>query len=80
MSEELRKTEYHILAADIGGTNSRFAHFRANNAGKLELISHIWLKTAAAMSFADLLQNLRNSDFPFSPRAVSAVVNNKLSA
>jgi len=63
----LRKVERHILAADIGGTNSRFAHFRANNAGELELRSHIWLKTAEAESFVDLLQKLRDSDFQFDP-------------
>lgn len=61
------QAERHILAADIGGTNSRFAHFRANNTGELELISQVWMKTAAAESFADLLQNLRDSDFPFDP-------------
>jgi glucokinase len=65
MIKPFPKTEYHILAADIGGTNSRFAHFSLSNAGELDLIAHIWLKTAAAESFADLLQNLRESDFPF---------------
>lgn len=69
----MHQAEYHILAADIGGTNSRFAHFRANNAGELELNSHVWLKTAAAKSFADLLQNLRDSDFPFDPRQADIV-------
>ena len=63
----MHKAERHILAADIGGTNSRFAHFRANTSGELELISHVWMKTAAAESFAELLQNLRDSDFPFDP-------------
>lgn len=61
------KTERHILTADIGGTNSRFAHFTADEQGNLELDSIVWLQTAAAGSFADLLKNLRNNDFPFDP-------------
>ena len=69
----MHKTERHILAADIGGTNSRFAHFRTNEAGELELSSHLWLKTATADSFADLLQNLRDSDFQLDPRQADIV-------
>lgn len=59
--------EYQILSADIGGTNSRFAHFRASRGGDLDLVSHIWIKTAESGSFADLLQKLRDSEFPFDP-------------
>jgi glucokinase len=51
-----------ILAADIGGTNSRFAHFRVE-AGTLELISTRWLPTTRAASFAGLLDQLRLSGF-----------------
>lgn len=35
----------HILSADIGGTNCRFAHFTLEK-DRLELHSEIWLKTA----------------------------------
>jgi glucokinase len=67
MSESSNKSKYQILSADIGGTNSRFAHFKANQAGELDLVSHLWIKTAEADSFAVLLQKLRDSDFPFDP-------------
>ena len=67
MSDSSNKREYHILSADIGGTSSRFGHFKANHAGELDLVSHLWLKTAEADSFADLLEKLRDSDFPFDP-------------
>ena len=67
------KTVRHILAADIGGTNSRFAHFTVDEDGGLTLVSHIWLKTAAADSFANLLQNLRLSGFPFDPQNADIV-------
>ena len=67
------KTERHILSADIGGTSSRFAHFTADEKGNLDLVSFVWLKTAAAGSFADLLKNLRDSDFPFDLRQADIV-------
>lgn len=63
----------HLLTADIGGTNSRFAHFTADAAGHLELVSLLWLKTAGADSFADLLKNLQESEFPFDPRQADIV-------
>ncbi|HBB17255.1 MAG TPA: glucokinase [Syntrophus sp. (in: bacteria)] len=66
-SDEVPKTERHILAADIGGTNSRFAHFTTDEDERLDLVSLLWLKSAASGSFADLLKNLRDSDFPFDP-------------
>jgi len=53
-----------IFTADIGGTNSRFALFSADEAGKLTMVSHAWLKTAEADSFAALLNKLTVSDFP----------------
>jgi glucokinase len=34
-----------ILTADIGGTNSRFACFRADEKDKLQLVEVTWLKT-----------------------------------
>jgi glucokinase len=62
-----------ILAADIGGTNSRFAHFTADEDGGLSLVSQIWLKTAEADSFTSLLDNLRASGFPVAPQNADIV-------
>lgn len=62
-----------ILAADIGGTNSRFAFFSADEAGNLTMVSHAWLKTAEAGSFEALLGNLKSSGFPLSPEAADIV-------
>jgi glucokinase len=67
MPQRLQKAERHILAADIGGTNSRFAHFRITTSGELDLISHLWIQTAEALSFADLLQKLRGSNLQLDP-------------
>jgi glucokinase len=53
----------HILAADIGGTNSRFAHFETDLESTLALVDTRWLPTADAESFAQLLAQLRSSDF-----------------
>jgi glucokinase len=64
-----------ILAADIGGTNSRFAHFRTDRDGGLTLVSTKWLPTAGAKSFAQLLEQLRASDFTLpADRADIAVI------
>jgi glucokinase len=43
-----------ILAADIGGTSSRFAWFERGGS-VLSLRESIWLPTREAASFADLL-------------------------
>ncbi|MFO7666712.1 MAG: glucokinase [Desulfobacterales bacterium] len=67
------ETERHILSADIGGTSSRFAHFTVDEQENLELVSLIWLETSTAGSFAGLLKNLRESDFPFDPRKADIV-------
>ncbi len=67
------KMERHILSADIGGTNSRFAHFAVDENERIDLVSLVWLETAAAGSFTDLLKNLRNSDFPFDPRQADII-------
>lgn len=56
-----------ILAADIGGTNSRFAHFRLDRDDTLILVGTKWLPTAEAASFARLLEQLRASDFSLAP-------------
>jgi glucokinase len=52
-----------ILAADIGGTNSRFAYFRTDLGTTLEMLETQWLATKNAHSFAQLLTQLRSSEF-----------------
>jgi len=53
-----------ILAADIGGTSSRFAHFQATGrTGTLALVETKWLPTAGAASFGQLLAQLHDSGF-----------------
>ncbi len=52
-----------ILAADIGGTNSRFAHFQSDRNGTLALKGIKWLPTSEAKSFDHLLRQLSASDF-----------------
>jgi glucokinase len=56
-----------ILVADIGGTNSRFAHFRSNTKMDLELVGTSWLKTKESASFGDLLNNLAEEGFSLKP-------------
>jgi glucokinase len=53
----------NILTADIGGTNSRFAHFKIGLDGALALVETKWLKTHDSPSFADLLDSLWKSNF-----------------
>lgn len=53
----------NILAADIGATNSRFAHFEVDQNGKLSLVGTEWLKTQDSSSFGNLVERLRGSDF-----------------
>ncbi|MEF2146248.1 MAG: glucokinase [Desulfovibrionaceae bacterium] len=62
-----------ILVADIGGTNSRFALFRAGHEG-LAMTKSIWLPTAESHSFADLLDRLRQEGFPVCPGEPEATV------
>jgi glucokinase len=61
-----------LLAADIGGTNSRFAIFALKDASAavpdLELVREQWLPTARYGSFPDLARDLRLPDgSPFVP-------------
>jgi glucokinase len=63
-----------ILAADIGGTNSRFAWFQSDPESKLSLKKSIWLPTGKAESFAQLLAQLRSSDFPLDLEAADIAV------
>ena len=46
-----------ILAADIGGTSSRFAYFTVSDSG-LEIAESVWLETKEASSFYQLLEQL----------------------
>lgn len=57
----------NILAADIGGTNSRFAHFKFVGAKKLELVKTQWLKTKETPSFGSLIADLRENNFSLPP-------------
>lgn len=63
-----------ILAADIGGTNSRFAHFIIDRTLTLKLISIKWLPTTNAESFLQLLTALNNSDFTLSASKADIMV------
>jgi glucokinase len=64
----------NILAADIGGTNSRFAFFKVATDGKIGLEESIWLKTQEAGSFANLLGQLEASDFTLPLKAAESAV------
>ncbi|MFN2366499.1 MAG: glucokinase [Desulfurivibrionaceae bacterium] len=63
-----------ILAADIGGTNSRFGHFRLDRDGTLALVDTKWLPTTEAESFARLLEQLRAGDFSLAPEKADIAV------
>ena len=53
----------NILAADIGGTNSRFAYFKIEEKGTLSLVESRWIETGGSTSFSHLLEMLNNSEF-----------------
>ncbi len=57
----------HILTADIGGTNSRFAYFQTDNGNNLTLVETQWLRTHDARSFAHLLDQLGETSFSLAP-------------
>jgi glucokinase len=52
----------NIIAVDIGGTNSRFAHFRVSNFGELEYVNGFWLMTHSALSLDDLMEKALKKD------------------
>lgn len=62
-----------ILAADIGGTNSRFAHFTVDKDKKLSLISTRWLDTKNSPSFGNLIDHLKE-DFTLLPEQADICV------
>ena len=70
----------NLLCADIGGTNSRFAHFVLTEAsadergGKLQLKSVQWLPTEAASSLTEQLTTLYTGDFPLPPEETDLAV------
>lgn len=64
----------NILAADIGGTHSRFAWFTVREDRSLHIIQTIWLNTKDSPSFGHLIGCLRSSDFQLSPEEADLVV------
>ena len=64
----------NILAADIGGTHSRFAHFTVGQTGNPALEEMKWLKTANAGSFRQLLDNLKRSGMSLQAAEADIVV------
>jgi glucokinase len=57
----------NILAADIGGTHSRFAHFTVEAERRLSRVESRWLKTTEAQSLAELVSQLRKTGFGLPP-------------
>lgn len=66
--------EKTILAADIGGTSSRFALFRSVADGPAAIEAACELTTNAYDSLADLLQAVADENSRLSPHAAAAVV------
>ncbi len=64
----------HLLAADIGGTHSRFGHFLSHADGRIEEAHTLWLPTREAASFGDMLAALGGAEFPLRPREADAAV------
>ncbi len=63
-----------IIAADIGGTHSRFGIFTVKGDGGLSLTKVHWLDTTEYESFSGLIDGLRESGFPLAPEDADAVV------
>lgn len=64
----------NILTADIGGTNSRFAHFRVDQSANLTLVETQWLETRRSDSFGQLIDKLKASEFSLEPGEADIVV------
>lgn len=62
-----------ILAADIGGTSSRFGHFVIEQ-GLLHCVGTTWLRSAEMSSFDMLLESLEETKFSLLPRNASVSV------
>jgi glucokinase len=63
-----------IITADIGGTNSRFAYFRADGTERTRLVEIKWLKTKESSSFSSLIENLKGSGFSLMPEEAHIAV------
>jgi len=63
-----------ILAADIGGTNSRFAHFETDLKSSLDMVDSKWLATGEADSFHELIGKLLESEFSLGPEQADIIV------
>jgi len=72
MSDAAAPAVRHLLAADIGGTSSRFGHFLLAPDGGLTLLSQVRLSTQAAASFDDLLAALPAAGFDLLPAQAAA--------
>jgi glucokinase len=64
----------NILVTDIGGTNSRFAHFVCGKTGELSIADTLWLKTADFTSFGHLLEAIKTGSFSLKPEEADIVV------
>ena len=71
---------FHLLCADIGGTNSRWAFFRLAQAGGpglsagLELVAEKWLATRPKNTIGDQLWQLYAAGFPLPPEQTDLAV------
>lgn len=63
-----------ILAADIGGTNSRFGRFETASGGEPRLLEARAIPTASVESFAELVRQLKASGFGLDPQDADQVV------
>ncbi len=64
----------HILAADIGGTNSRFGHFLHADGQEPRLLRSCSVPTASVESFPELLGRLREEGLDLDPRHADQIV------
>jgi len=64
----------NILTADIGATNSRFAHFTSDDNGNLTLVNTIWFQTGNVSSFEELILGLNRKSFSILPDRADATV------
>ncbi|MFZ0132560.1 MAG: glucokinase [Desulfobacterales bacterium] len=63
-----------ILAADIGGTNSRFGAFRVGEDGRLKLVRSLWLNTTEFDSMKAMLDRLESEAFDVTAATADAAV------
>jgi glucokinase len=68
------KASTKILAADIGGTHSRFGFFQIDAAGQLVCRRTEWLDTRQASSFMDLIGQLDAVQFALPPQQADVAV------